>query len=133
MYTHFSKGSPHKYCDEPVKKPYCKLIIDVMPVIKTLEKLDYKQLISNYLKSTGKFITPVTREKLLLSLIVWSLWFAQDAKLSIATFTTIPVERSNTCTKSVSAPYILGPILTCYVNFASQQGKPLSLCVECMV
>lgn len=59
----FSKGSVRKYYDEPVRKPYRKLVVDTMPIIKTLEKLDYKQLISNHLKETGKLITPITRRK----------------------------------------------------------------------
>ena len=59
----FSKGSIRKYYDEPVKKPYRKLAVDTMPIIKTLEKLDYKQLISNHLKKTGKPITPIKRRK----------------------------------------------------------------------
>lgn len=59
----FSKESIRKYYDEPVRKPYRKLVVDTMPIIKTLEKLDYKQLISNHLKKTGKLITPITRRK----------------------------------------------------------------------
>lgn len=59
----FSKGSIRKYYDEPVKKPYRRLVVDTMPIIKTLEKLDYKQLISNHLKETGKPITPIKRRK----------------------------------------------------------------------
>jgi len=59
----FSKGSVRKYYDEPVRKPYRKLVVDTMPIIETLEKLDYKQLISNHLKETGKLITPITRRK----------------------------------------------------------------------
>lgn len=59
----FSKGSIRKYYDEPVRKPYRKLVVDTMPIIKTLEKLDYKQLISNHLKETGKPITPIKRRK----------------------------------------------------------------------
>ena len=59
----FSKGSVRKYYDEPVRKPYRKLVVDTMPIIKTLEKLDYKQLISNHLKETGKLITPIARRK----------------------------------------------------------------------
>ena len=55
--------SPRKYYDEPVKKPYRKLIVDAMPIIKTLEKLDYKQLISEHFKSTGRPLTPISRRK----------------------------------------------------------------------
>lgn len=57
------KHSPRKYYDEPVKKPYRKLVVDEMPIIKTLEKLDYKKLIADQLKATGKLITPVKRRK----------------------------------------------------------------------
>ncbi len=59
----FSKGSIHKCYDQPVNKPYHRLEVDTMPIIKTLEKLDYKQLISNHLKETGKPITPIKRRK----------------------------------------------------------------------
>jgi transposase-like protein len=59
----FCKGSIRKYYDEPVKKPYRKLVVDAMPVIKTLDKLDYKELIADHFKSTGKLITPVKRRK----------------------------------------------------------------------
>ena len=34
--------------DEPVNKPYRKLEVDQMPVIETLEKLNYKMLLDDY-------------------------------------------------------------------------------------
>ena len=49
--------------DEPVNKPYRKLEVDEMPVIETLEKLDYQQLLSDYLAKHGKALKPVTRRK----------------------------------------------------------------------
>lgn len=55
--------SPRKHYDEPVKKPYRKLVVDAMPIIKTLEKLDYKQLIIEHYRSTGKPLTPISRRK----------------------------------------------------------------------
>ncbi len=58
-----SKHSLRKYYDEPVNKPYRKLVVDDMPVIKTLQKLDYKQLIADHLKTTGKVLSPVKRRK----------------------------------------------------------------------
>ena len=63
MCSVLSKHSLRKYYDEPVNKPYRKLVVDDMPVIKTLEKLDYKQLIADHLKTTGKVLAPVKRRK----------------------------------------------------------------------
>ena len=34
--------------DEPIDKPYRKLEVDTMPVIETLEKLDYRKLLNDY-------------------------------------------------------------------------------------
>ena len=49
--------------DEPVNKPYRKLEVDDMPVIETLEKLDYKILLDNYQNKHGKPLKPVIRRK----------------------------------------------------------------------
>ncbi|BAM47523.1 DDE-type integrase/transposase/recombinase [Amphibacillus xylanus] len=49
--------------DEPVNKPYRKLQVDDMPVIETLEKLDYKKLIHDYKVEHGKVLKPITRRK----------------------------------------------------------------------
>src|SRR5690625_4883594 len=49
--------------DEPVDKPYRKLEVDQMPIIETLEKLDYKMLLDDYQKKYGKPLRPVIRRK----------------------------------------------------------------------
>ena len=49
--------------DEPVNKPYRKLQVDDMPVIETLEKLDYKKLINDYKVEHGKVLKPIARRK----------------------------------------------------------------------
>ena len=49
--------------DEPVNKPYRKLQVDDMPVIETLEKLDYKKLLMEYQVEHGKVLKPVARRK----------------------------------------------------------------------
>lgn len=49
--------------DEPVNKPYRKLIVDDMPIIEALEKLDYRQLLKNYKLEYGKPLKPVQRRK----------------------------------------------------------------------
>ncbi|GGB31639.1 hypothetical protein GCM10011409_06260 [Lentibacillus populi] len=49
--------------DEPVNKPYRKLEVDEMPVIETLEKLDFQELILKYQAKHGKVLKPVARRK----------------------------------------------------------------------
>jgi putative transposase len=49
--------------DEPVDKPYRKLEVDQMPIIETLEKLDYKMLLDDYQNKYGKPLRPVIRRK----------------------------------------------------------------------
>lgn len=49
--------------DEPVNKPYRKLEVDDMPIIETLEKLDYQQLLNHYQTKHGKELKPVRRHK----------------------------------------------------------------------
>jgi transposase-like protein len=51
------------FSDEPANKPYRKLQVDEMPVIETLEKLDYQQLLSEYKAKHGKELKPVVRRK----------------------------------------------------------------------
>ena len=56
-------SKPLKYdssqsCD---KVPYHRIVIDQMPVIKEVKKFDYTQLLSEYLKNTGKVLKPVKR------------------------------------------------------------------------
>jgi transposase-like protein len=49
--------------DEPVNKPYRKLEVDDMPVIETLEKLDYQELLKDYQATHDKELKPVRRRK----------------------------------------------------------------------
>src|SRR5690625_3787137 len=49
--------------DETIDKPYSKLEVDEMPVIEILEKVDYKQLIADFLVEHGKPLRPVIRRK----------------------------------------------------------------------
>src|SRR5699024_50562 len=49
--------------DEPIDKPYRKLVVDEMPIIATPEKLDYRELLSNYKQKQGKPLKPVQRRK----------------------------------------------------------------------
>jgi transposase-like protein/transcription elongation factor Elf1 len=63
MCSVLSKHSPRNYYDEPVNKTYRKLVVDEMPTIKALDKLDYKQLISEHFKDTGKPLNPIRRRK----------------------------------------------------------------------
>jgi len=49
--------------DEPINKPYRKMEVDDMPIIETLEKLDYRELLSNYQLKHGKELKPVVRRK----------------------------------------------------------------------
>jgi len=50
--------------DEPVDKPYRKLEVNEMPVIKILEKLDYKKLLVEYQDAYSKPLKPrCSREK----------------------------------------------------------------------
>lgn len=58
-------SKPLKYdssqsCD---KVPYHRIVIDQMPVIKEIKKFDYTQLLSEYLKNTGKILKPVKRHE----------------------------------------------------------------------
>ncbi|MGG3718265.1 transposase, partial [Heyndrickxia ginsengihumi] len=47
----------------PVNKPYRKLQVDDLPIIETLQKLDYKILLTEYLEKNGKPLKPVQRRK----------------------------------------------------------------------
>ena len=49
--------------DEPINKPYQKLIVDKMPIIEKLEKLDHHQLLKEYEQEHGKRLKPVQRRK----------------------------------------------------------------------
>src|SRR5699024_8286356 len=49
--------------DEPVNKPYRKLEVDDMPIIETLEKLDYNKLLEDYQTKLDKPLKPVVRRK----------------------------------------------------------------------
>lgn len=49
--------------DEPVNKPYRKLEVDDLPIIKTPEKLDFQELLKDYQTKHGKPLKPVLRRK----------------------------------------------------------------------
>src|SRR5690606_6766958 len=49
--------------DESIDKPYRKLEVDDMPIIETLEKLDYQELLVDYQAAHGKELKPVRRHK----------------------------------------------------------------------
>src|SRR5690625_4354208 len=49
--------------DEPINKPYRKLVVDKMPIIEKLEKLDFHQLLKEYEQEHGKRLKPVQRRK----------------------------------------------------------------------
>ena len=49
--------------DKPVKKKYRKLKVDSLPKFENIEKQDYKEILKNHFKSTGKEIKPVSRRK----------------------------------------------------------------------
>ncbi|GEL76073.1 hypothetical protein TMU01_03080 [Tenuibacillus multivorans] len=49
--------------DEPVNKPYRKFQVDDMPIIETLEKLNHKDLLTNYELKHGKPLKPVVRRQ----------------------------------------------------------------------
>jgi len=57
------KSVAHGLYDEPINKPYRKLEVDEMPIIQTLEKLDYQEILANYLERNGKDLKPVRRHK----------------------------------------------------------------------
>ena len=47
--------------ETPVNKPYRKLQVDDLPIIETLQKLDYKVLLAEYLEKNRKELKPVQR------------------------------------------------------------------------
>lgn len=49
--------------DEPVDKPYRKLQVDQMPIIKVPEKLNYRELLEQYILEHGKPIKHVKPHK----------------------------------------------------------------------
>ncbi len=49
--------------EEPVKKKYRKLKVDILPKIETLEKLNYLKLLEDHFQQTGKQIKPISRRK----------------------------------------------------------------------
>lgn len=55
------KGMFEKPEEEPVNKPYRKLQVDDLPIIETLQKLDYRSLLIEYLEKNGKQLKPVQR------------------------------------------------------------------------
>jgi rubredoxin len=52
-----------KPTEQPVNKPYRKLQVDDLSIIKVPEKLDYQILITEYIKKNGKPLIPVQRRK----------------------------------------------------------------------
>jgi len=49
--------------EQPVRKEYRKLQVDAMPIIETVEKLDFNHLLNDYLMKHGKPLKPVRRHK----------------------------------------------------------------------
>lgn len=49
--------------DKPVRKEYRKLQVDPMPVVDSLEKLNYVELLKEYLAKHGKPLKPIKRHK----------------------------------------------------------------------
>jgi hypothetical protein len=47
--------------ETPVYKPYRKLQVDDLPIIETLQKFDYRCLLTEYLEKNGKHLKPVQR------------------------------------------------------------------------
>ncbi|MCL6584898.1 MAG: DDE-type integrase/transposase/recombinase, partial [Anoxybacillus sp.] len=47
--------------EEPVRKPYQKLQVDELPVIDTLPRLDYRQLLVEYEQKHGRPLKPIQR------------------------------------------------------------------------
>lgn len=50
-----------KPTEKSVNKPYQKLQVDELPIIETLQKLDYQILLKEYLEKNGKPLKPVQR------------------------------------------------------------------------
>lgn len=63
MWIIFGKHSLRKFYDEPISKEYRKLQVDSMPVLESFEKLDYIELIKEYLNEHGKPLEPISRRK----------------------------------------------------------------------
>jgi putative transposase len=63
MWIVLGKYSLKKFYDEPVRKEYRKLQVDSMPVVESFEKLDYLQLLKEYLAEHGKPLKPASRRK----------------------------------------------------------------------
>lgn len=57
------KNMLDKPVETPVNKPYRKLQVDDLPIIKVLQKFDYKILLTEYLEKNGKPLKPVQRRK----------------------------------------------------------------------
>ena len=63
MWINLGKYPLKKLYDEPVRKEYRKLQVDSMPVVESFERLDYLQLLKEYLTEHGKPLKPVSRRK----------------------------------------------------------------------
>ena len=57
------KHSLRSLYDEPVRKEYRKLQVDTMPVIDSFERLNYVELLKEYLDEFGKPLKPIKRHK----------------------------------------------------------------------
>jgi len=56
----FSPVRPHS---DQLYKPYNKFQVDPMPVIKTIEIQDYRELLDAHVQKTGKILKPIQRRK----------------------------------------------------------------------
>jgi transposase-like protein/DNA-directed RNA polymerase subunit RPC12/RpoP len=63
MWTVIGKYPLKNLYDEPVRKEYRKLQVDAMPVVETFEKLNYTELLKEYLTKHGKPLKPINRHK----------------------------------------------------------------------
>lgn len=63
MWIILGKYSLKKFYDEPIRKEYRKLQVDSMPVVELFERLDYTQLLKEYLAEHGKPLKPVSHRK----------------------------------------------------------------------
>lgn len=55
----FGKGLSNLREDVPTKKDYRKMEVDALPIFENPQKLDYKELLQNYLTEHGKALKPV--------------------------------------------------------------------------
>jgi DNA-directed RNA polymerase subunit M/transcription elongation factor TFIIS len=63
MWIILGKFPLKKFYDEPVRKEYRKLQVDPMPIVESFEKLNYVDLLKEYLSENGKSLKPIRRRK----------------------------------------------------------------------